>query len=43
MNQGMVSRRSNRIFWGLPYTLEVPVNYVHAVKVSHPPRAVDKL
>ena len=30
-------------FGGSPYTLEVPVNEVHTMKISHPLHAVDKL
>ena len=30
-------------FDGLPYALEVPVNEIHTVKVSHPLRTVNKL
>ena len=31
------------LFWRQPYTLEVPVNNIRAVKIPHPLRAVDKL
>ena len=30
-------------FGGSPYTLEVPVNEVHTMKISHTLHAVDKL
>jgi len=30
-------------FVGSPYTLKVPVNEIHAMKISHPLRTVDEL
>ena len=42
----MMSGLSNGIFREeeeLPYTLEVPVNKIRAVKILHPLRAVDQL